>query len=60
MAHDAPTNAVEPTRLVIRNIGLMLSGLEVARRVLAPLSAAEQETLIALLHRIGDGDDDFV
>ena len=26
MAHDAPTNEVEPTKLVIRNIGLMLSG----------------------------------
>ena len=26
MAHDAPTNASGPTRLVIRNIGLMLSG----------------------------------
>ena len=26
MAHDAPANDVQPTKLVIRNIGLMLSG----------------------------------
>lgn len=44
-------------RFAIHSLGL---SLEVARRVLAPLSAEEQETLAALLHKIGDGDDDFV
>lgn len=38
----------------------LADSLEVARRVLSPLSPAEQETLIALLHKIGDGDDDFI
>jgi DNA-binding MarR family transcriptional regulator len=33
--------------------------LEVARRVLAPLSPEEQETFLALLYRVGDGDEDF-
>jgi MarR family transcriptional regulator, lower aerobic nicotinate degradation pathway regulator len=40
-------------------IGRLADSMEVARRVLAPLSPAEQKTLIDLLHRIGDGDDDF-
>ena len=42
------------------SIDRLADSLEVARRVLAPLSPEEQETLMALLHRIGDGDDDFV
>ena len=37
----------------------LAESMEVARRVLAPLSPAEQRTLLDLLHRIGDGDDDF-
>jgi len=37
----------------------LADSMEVARRVLAPLTPAEQQTLIDLLHRIGDGDDDF-
>jgi DNA-binding MarR family transcriptional regulator len=41
------------------SVDRLADSLEVARRVLAPLTPAEQETLIALLHRIGDGDDDF-
>ena len=41
------------------SIARLADSMEVARRVLAPLSAAEQQTLIDLLHRIGDGDDDF-
>ena len=40
-------------------IDRLADSMEVARRVLAPLSPAEQQTLIDLLHRIGDGDDDF-
>lgn len=41
------------------SIDRLADSMEVARRVLAPLSPSEQETLMALLHRIGDGDDDF-
>ena len=41
------------------SIARLADSMEVARRVLAPLSAAEQRMLIDLLHRIGDGDDDF-
>jgi MarR family transcriptional regulator, lower aerobic nicotinate degradation pathway regulator len=41
------------------SIDRLADSLEVARRVLAPLSAEERETLMALLHKIGDGDDDF-
>ena len=41
-------------------IDRLADSMEVARRVLAPLSPSEQQTLIDLLHRIGDGDDDFV
>lgn len=41
------------------SIDRLADAMEVARRVLAPLSPKEQRTLIALLHRIGDGDDDF-
>jgi DNA-binding MarR family transcriptional regulator len=37
----------------------LAESMEVARRVLAPLSPAEQRTLLDLLHRIGDGDDGF-
>ena len=33
--------------------------LEVARRVLAPLSPEERETFLALLHRVGNGDEDI-
>jgi DNA-binding MarR family transcriptional regulator len=40
-------------------IDRLADSIEVARRVLAPLTPEEQETLISLLHRIGDGDDDF-
>jgi len=40
-------------------IDRLAESMEVARRVLAPLSPAEQRTLLDLLHRIGDGDDDF-
>jgi DNA-binding MarR family transcriptional regulator len=40
-------------------IDRLSESMEVARRVLAPLSPAEQRTLLDLLHRIGDGDDDF-
>jgi MarR family transcriptional regulator, lower aerobic nicotinate degradation pathway regulator len=41
------------------SIDRLAESIEVARRVLAPLSPAEQRTLLDLLHRIGDGDDDF-
>jgi len=41
------------------SIDRLSESMEVARRVLAPLSPAEQRTLLDLLHRIGDGDDDF-
>lgn len=41
------------------SIDRLAESMEVARRVLAPLSPAEQRTLLDLLHRIGDGDDDF-
>lgn len=41
------------------SVDRLADSLEVSRRVLAPLSPDEQEVLIALLHRIGDGDDDF-
>lgn len=41
------------------SIDRLADSLEVARRVLAPLTPQEQELLMALLHRIGDGDDDF-
>jgi DNA-binding MarR family transcriptional regulator len=40
-------------------VARLADSMEVARRVLAPLSRSEQETLIDLLHKIGDGDDDF-
>ena len=40
-------------------IARLADSMEVARRVLAPLSRSEQKTLINLLHKIGDGDDDF-
>jgi len=41
------------------SIDRLADSLEVARRVLAPLTSEEQETLMTLLHKIGDGDDDF-
>ena len=41
------------------SIDRLADSMEVARRVLAPLSPAERQALIDLLHRIGDGDDDF-
>jgi DNA-binding MarR family transcriptional regulator len=41
------------------SVDRLADSLEVARRVLAPLTARERETLLALLHKIGDGDDDF-
>lgn len=41
------------------SIERLADSLEVARRVLAPLTPQEQETLLALLHKIGDGDHDF-
>lgn len=41
------------------SIDRLTDSMEVARRVLAPLTAEEQETLLILLHKIGDGDDDF-
>jgi MarR family transcriptional regulator, lower aerobic nicotinate degradation pathway regulator len=41
------------------SIDRLAESMEVARRVLAPLSPAERRTLLDLLHRIGDGDDDF-
>jgi DNA-binding MarR family transcriptional regulator len=41
------------------SIDRLTDSLEVARRVLAPLTPEEQEVLMTLLHRIGDGDDDF-
>lgn len=41
------------------SIERLADSLEVARRVLAPLTSEERETLMALLHKIGDGDDDF-
>lgn len=37
-------------------IDRLADSMEVARRVLAPLSPSEQETLLALLGRIGDDD----
>ena len=40
-------------------IDRLAESMEVARRVLAPLTPAEQRTLLDLLHKIGDGDDDF-
>jgi DNA-binding MarR family transcriptional regulator len=40
-------------------IARLADSMEVARRVLAPLSRSEQKKLVDLLHRIGDGDDDF-
>jgi MarR family transcriptional regulator, lower aerobic nicotinate degradation pathway regulator len=46
----------EGTRFALARLA---DSMEVARRVLAPLTPAEQQTLIDLLHRIGDGDDDF-
>ena len=44
---------------VHESIDRLADSMEVARRVLAPLSPAEQRTLLDFLHRIGDGDDDF-
>jgi DNA-binding MarR family transcriptional regulator len=41
------------------SIDRLADSMEVARRVLAPLTPEEQETLLRLLHKIGDGDDDF-
>jgi DNA-binding MarR family transcriptional regulator len=41
------------------SIARLTDSMEVARRVLAPLSPVEQKILIGLLHRIGDGDDEF-
>jgi DNA-binding MarR family transcriptional regulator len=41
------------------SIDRLADSLEVARRVLAPLTPEERETLMTLLHKIGDGDDDF-
>jgi len=41
------------------SIDRLAESMEVARRVLAPLTPAEQRTLLDLLHKIGDGDDDF-
>jgi hypothetical protein len=41
------------------SIARLTDSMEVARRVLAPLSPVEQKILIGLLHRIGDGDDNF-
>jgi DNA-binding MarR family transcriptional regulator len=46
----------EGTRYAIDRLA---DSMEVSRRVLAPLSPREQQTLLDLLHRIGDGDDDF-
>jgi DNA-binding MarR family transcriptional regulator len=43
-------------RFAIERLG---DSMEVARHVLAPLSPPEQKTLMNLLHRIGDGDDNF-
>jgi DNA-binding MarR family transcriptional regulator len=40
-------------------IARLADSMEVARRVLAPLSRSEQKILVDLLHKIGDGDDDF-
>jgi DNA-binding MarR family transcriptional regulator len=40
-------------------IARLADSMEVARCVLAPLSPPEQKTLMDLLHRIGDGDDNF-
>ncbi len=40
-------------------IARLADSLEVGRRVLAPLSPAEQSTLLDLLYRIGDGDLEF-
>jgi DNA-binding MarR family transcriptional regulator len=41
------------------SIDCLAESMEVARRVLAPLTPSEQRTLLDLLHKIGDGDDDF-
>lgn len=41
------------------SIERLADSLEVARRVLGPLTDAERETLLTLLHKIGDGDHDF-
>jgi DNA-binding MarR family transcriptional regulator len=41
------------------SVDRLADSLEVARRVLAPLTPDEQKTLLSLLHKIGDGDDDF-
>lgn len=41
------------------SIDRLADSLEVARRVLAPLTPREQDTLMALLHRIGDGGDNL-
>jgi DNA-binding MarR family transcriptional regulator len=40
-------------------IARLKDSMEVARRVLAPLSRSEQKILIDLLHKIGDGDEGF-
>jgi DNA-binding MarR family transcriptional regulator len=47
----------EGTRFTIDRLA---DSMEVARRVLSPLSAVEQELLLDLLHKIGDGDDKFL
>jgi len=41
------------------SIDRLADSMEVARRVLSPLSAAEQGLLLDLLHKIGDGDDKY-
>jgi DNA-binding MarR family transcriptional regulator len=41
------------------SIDRLADSMEVARRVLSPLSEAERGQLLALLHKIGDGDDKF-
>jgi len=41
------------------SIDRLADSMEVARRVLSPLSESEQGQLLDLLHRIGDGDDKF-
>ncbi len=41
------------------SIERLADSLEVARRVLAPLTPREQDTLMTLLRRIGDGDDNL-
>src|SRR5215217_1672487 len=55
MAHDAPATPTGPTKLVIRNIGLLLSG-DIDRPILDADTIVAVDGRIAAVGRLGDVD----